>query len=74
MDALMSVIYGGYLIGQVWLVRKLYAILKERMPPVAKAANCHIFLMKLILILHLSLRIVMNSMSDSSSQQQATFD
>jgi hypothetical protein len=44
------------------------------MPPVAKAANCHIFLMKLILILHLSLRIIMNSMSDSSSKQQATWE
>ena len=53
-------------------MRQLYSILKDRMPPVAKAAECHIFLMKFILILHLSLRIVMNSMSDSSAKEQAT--
>eukprot|EP00347_Sterkiella_histriomuscorum_P009994 403339091 len=73
MDSLLSVCYAFFLVVQVQLVRKLYSNLKIKMPPVAKAAECHIFLMKLILILHISLRIVMNSMSDSSSKEQATF-
>ena len=69
MDALLSVIYAVYLGIQVLLVRQLYAILKDKMAPVAKAAQCHFFLLKLILILHLGLRICMNSMSDSSAKE-----
>lgn len=72
MDAILSVFYAIFLVVQVQLVRKLYSNLKIKMPPVAKAAECHIFMMKFILMLHLGLRIVMNSMSDSSSKEQAT--
>ncbi|CDW77045.1 UNKNOWN [Stylonychia lemnae] len=72
MDGVLSVFYAVFLIIQVQLVRKLYAVLKIKMPPVAEAAQCHIFLMKFILVLHLGLRIVMNSMSDSSNKEQAT--
>ena len=74
MDAILSVIYAVYLVVQVQLVRMLYATFKKRMPPVAKAVECHLFLLKLILILHLSLRIVMNSLSDSGSKVQTTIE
>ena len=74
MDAILSVIYAVYLVVQVQLVRMLYATLKKRMPRVAKETECHHFLLKLILILHLSLRIVMNSLSDSGSKVQATIE
>ena len=67
----MTSLYFVYMLVQILLVRQLYSILKTHMPPVARATNCHIFVMKLIIFLHLSLRIVMNSLSDSSSKVQA---
>lgn len=70
MDWILTVIYACYMITQVHLVRKLYANLKKTMAPVAKQANCHLFLVKMIIMLHIGLRIVMNVLSDSSSNVQ----
>ncbi len=56
MDGVLTGIYGLYMIAQVILIRQLYSILKTHLPPVAKAANCHMFIMKMIVIMHLSLR------------------
>jgi len=36
----------------------------------AKKATCHIFLMKMIICLHIGLRIVMNILSDSGARVQ----
>jgi hypothetical protein len=49
MDWLLTVIYAGYMIFQVHLVRLLYGSLKKTMGPVAKQANCHLFLIKMII-------------------------
>ena len=70
MDGILTGVYGLYMIAQFLLVRKLYRTLKTNMGPVATQTNCHIFLMKLIIFLHLSLRIIMNSLSDSGAKVQ----
>jgi hypothetical protein len=68
MDAILSGIYGVYMIVQIILIRQLYASLKDSNPQLAKDSSCHMFAMKMIVILHLSLRIVFNSLSDSGAQ------
>jgi hypothetical protein len=51
-------------------VRRLYGLLKKHMKPVAEQASCHLFIMKVIIFLHIGLRILMNILSDSSSRVQ----
>lgn len=70
MDWLLTVIYAIYLCFQVHLVRRLYGEVKQNMEAVAKDANCYMFLMKMIIMLHLGLRILMNTLSDSGSRIQ----
>ena len=40
------------------------------MKPVAQQANCHLFMVKMIIMLHIGLRIVMNTLSDSEARVQ----
>lgn len=70
MDWFLTVIYALYLVFQVQLVRRLYGLLKSHMAPVAEQASCHLFLMKMIIFLHIGLRILMNILSDSGSRVQ----
>ncbi len=70
MDWLLTVIYAVYLVFQVHLVRKLYGEIKQNMEAAAKDANCYMFLMKMIIMLHIGLRILMNILSDSESRVQ----
>lgn len=58
------------MIYQLYLVRNLYSGLKKYMANYAKKATCHIFLMKMIICLHIGLRIVMNILSDSAASRQ----
>jgi hypothetical protein len=74
MDWLLTVIYAGYMILQVHLVRLLYGSLKKTMSPVAKQANCHLFLIKMIIFLHIGMRIIMNILSDSESRIQGNLN
>lgn len=74
MDGILTGFYGLYMIIQFLLIRKLYQTLKANMLPVAQATNCHIFIMKLIVFLHLSLRIIMNSLSDSGAKVQGNVE
>ena len=67
MDWLISVLYLGYLVFQVHLVRKLYRQLKIVMSPVVEKASCLLFMVKFIIMLHIGLRIVFNILSDSGS-------
>ena len=70
MDWILTVIYAGYLVFQIYLVRTLYGVLKKHMAPVAQQASCHLFIMKMIIFLHIGLRILMNILSDSGSRVQ----
>lgn len=70
MDWILTCLYAIYLGLQIHLARNLYGSLKKSMPPVAKQAQCNFFLVKMIIMLHIGLRIVMNILSDSSSSVQ----
>ena len=68
MDWILTVLYLGYMALQIHLVRQLYKQLKEAMKPVAEQANCYLFIVKMIIMLHIGLRIVMNILSDGESR------
>jgi hypothetical protein len=70
MDWLLTVFYFGYLCGQYILVNRLYQLVKEGMSKIAEKHKCYIFGMKMIIFLHIGMRMVMNVMSDSSSSIQ----
>lgn len=68
MDWLFTVIYLAYIVIQVHLVRKLYGSIKVKMPPVAKEGSCLLFMIKMIIFLHIGLRIIMNVLSDTEAR------
>ena len=68
MDGILTAIYGIYMIIQIQLIRVLYGTLKKTEPEVAKESSCHLFSMKMVVFLHLGLRIIFNSLSDSGSR------
>jgi len=71
MDWILTVIYFGYLVTQIMLVRNLYKELKENtLDKFAREASCYMFAIKLIIMLHIGLRIVFNTLSDSESRIQ----
>ena len=71
MDWILTVIYFLYLVGQFILVKKLYKILKEHsIAGFEEKSSCYMFSIKMILILHIGMRIVFNSLSDSESRVQ----
>lgn len=70
MDWILTTIYFLYMLFQIYLVRQLYSKVKNSMKAVAQQANCQLFMVKLIIMLHIGLRIVMNSLSDSGARVQ----
>ena len=71
MDWILTAIYFGYLVAQFVLVKKLYRILKEHaISGFEEKSSCYMFSIKLILILHIGMRIVFNTLSDSESRVQ----
>lgn len=74
MDGVLTGFYAIYMVIQIQMIRVLYKTLKKNEPEVAKESSCHMFAMKMVVFLHLGLRIIFNSLSDSGSRVQATLD
>ena len=70
MDWLLTVFYFCYLCAQYVLVNRLYQLVKAGMTQIAEKHKCYIFGMKMIIFLHIGMRMVMNVMSDSSASIQ----
>jgi hypothetical protein len=70
MDWLLTIFYFGYLVLQYVLVNRLYVLVKESMQKIAEKHKCYIFGMKMIIFLHIGMRMVMNVMSDSAPSIQ----
>lgn len=70
MDWLLTVFYFGYLCVQYVLVNRLYQMVKATMEKIAEKHKCYIFGMKMIIFLHIGMRMVMNVMSDSAPSIQ----
>jgi hypothetical protein len=70
MDWLLTLFYFGYLVLQYVLVNRLYVLVKESMQKIAEKHKCYIFGMKMIIFLHIGMRMVMNVMSDSAPSIQ----
>lgn len=70
MDWLLTIFYFGYLVLQYFLVNRLYVLVKESMQKIAEKHKCYIFGMKMIIFLHIGMRMVMNVMSDSGPSIQ----
>ena len=71
MDWILTAIYFAYLVAQFILVKKLYRILKEHcISGFEEKSSCYMFSIKMILILHIGMRIVFNSLSDSEARIQ----
>lgn len=71
MDWILTVIYFGYLITQFMLVKRLYNQLKRvSIEKFEREASCYMFAIKLIIIIHIGMRIVFNTLSDSESRIQ----
>jgi hypothetical protein len=70
MDWLLTIFYFGYLVLQYILVNKLYLLVKGNMKQIAEKHKCYIFGMKMVITLHIGMRMVMNVMSDSAPSVQ----
>jgi hypothetical protein len=71
MDWILTVIYFAYLLTQFYLVKQLYSELKRvSIEKFEREASCYMFAIKLIIIIHIGMRIVFNTLSDSESRIQ----
>ena len=70
MDWLLTIFYFGYLVLQYVLVNRLYILVKASMQKIAEKHKCYIFGMKMIIFMHIGMRMVMNVMSDSAPSIQ----
>ena len=70
MDWLLTIFYFSYLILQYVLVNKLYVLVKSSMQEIAEKHKCYIFGMKMVITLHIGMRMIMNVLSDSGTSVQ----